>query len=67
MDRFTTIISRDEHECDPLPGKFDRWINGLKEGSIVKCNTPGCGQLWKLLTVTSNVGKNKLIWVKTIY
>lgn len=64
MGRFTTIITKEEHSCEPLPGRFDRFINGLVEGSVVKCNTQGCGQYWELKTVTS-VKKPKLMWVKT--
>lgn len=65
MGRFTTIVTREEHSCEPLPGRFDRFVNGLKEGSVIKCQTSGCGQYWELKIVTSNVKKPKLIWVKT--
>lgn len=60
MGRFTTIISRDEHECYP-PGRLERFFNGLKEDSIIKCETSGCGQYWRLVR---NLEK-KLIWIKT--
>ena len=58
MGRFVTILSREEHSCEPLPGKLDRWFNGLKEGSVIKCNTPGCGIYWKLI----RDDHSKLIW-----
>lgn len=65
MGRFSTVVSREEHSCEPLPGKFDRFINGLKEGSVIKCQTSGCGQYWELIMVTNNAQKSKLTWVKT--
>lgn len=64
MGRFTTIVSREDHTCGPLPGRFDRWINDLHEYSVIKCQTPGCGQYWELKKITAN-GKEKLLWVKT--
>lgn len=65
MGRFVNIVSREEHSCEPLPGRFDRWANGLHENSVIKCATPGCGQYWELKKITSNIKKPKLIWCKT--
>lgn len=58
MGRFVTILSEEEHSCEPLPGWFSRWVNELREDSVIKCAISGCGQYWKL----HKDERGKLVW-----